>query len=110
VQHKDKREWVRSQLIQARNELETAKRHTYFLCDVCGPYGHTFHVCHSAVAKSVKALLYFHDREPGEIHDLKRLVALAAAVAPGFESCIEYRYRPDSLWPAHRDGLQVQAE
>jgi HEPN domain-containing protein len=86
VQRKGKREWVRSQLIQARNELETAKHHRYFGCDVCGPYGHTFHVCHSTVAKSIKALLYYHDREPGEIYDLKRLVVLASAVAPGFES------------------------
>jgi HEPN domain-containing protein len=84
----EKREWIRAQLIGARAELEIAKHHPYFGCDVCGPYGHTFHVCHSTVAKSIKALLYFYDREPEEIYDLKQLVALAAAVAPGFESCM----------------------
>lgn len=85
---KEKREWLRSQLFEARRELDMARRHPYFGCDVCGPYGHTFHVCQSAVAKAIKGFLRFHNHEPGEIYDLKRLVAMAAAEAPGFESCM----------------------
>jgi hypothetical protein len=100
----EKRERVRAQLNQARRELDIAKHQPYFTCDVCGPYGHTFHVCHSSVANAFQGFLDFHDREPGEIHGLNRLVALAAEIAPGFGSCV------DKVLAMYRCGELTEAD
>lgn len=81
---------LRECLEQARAELEFARQHSDLCCDVCGPHGHRFFACSSAATKAVAGFLAFHHFDAKEIHNLPRLVTLAAGYAKDFDECKEW--------------------
>jgi HEPN domain-containing protein len=80
---------ARRYIREAQSELEFARRFPAYCCDVCGPYGHTFHACQIAAEKAIRGFLYFHNHQPVDSHNLKELVSFAAGYLPDFDSCIE---------------------
>ena len=84
------REAIRSYFAKARSELGFVRQFPDCCCDVCGPGGaHTFHACHMAATRALKGLLLFHNHEPKETYDLKRLVTQAAAEIGGLDPCVD---------------------
>ncbi|MBI2432887.1 MAG: HEPN domain-containing protein [Candidatus Hydrogenedentes bacterium] len=72
---------VRAWLIKARHDLDTAHQ-------ISGlPQGHldvAIYHCQQAAEKAIKGYLAFQDHPPERIHDLKRLVGLAAGYDSAF--------------------------
>jgi hypothetical protein len=68
-------EVARAYFSKAQRELNLAKEHPNFVCDVCGPNGeHTFTACHQAATNAMRSLVSLQNRELPNIFDLKRLV------------------------------------
>jgi len=105
-----RRQRLRECLAQARVELEFARQHPDFCCDVCGPHGHRFFACSSAAAKAVSGFLAFHHVDAKEIYNLPRLVTLAAGYSKDFDHCSEWATALSAYGAIDREAKEGELE
>lgn len=85
--HRAAKKQARKCITEALGHLYSARDCPHFCCDVCGPYGHYFHLCKSASVSAVHGLLAFQGRT-FEHWNLKRLVDVAFENVTDREHCM----------------------